>query len=106
MERGKKIFNILISVFVVVLIALIASFFVGGAVSEKTGALAPVGFLTNTELSDESVAGREFLQVLLNLRSLKLDTSLFDDPVFSQLAEFGAPLQPEPRGRTNPFAPI
>ncbi|MBI1975445.1 MAG: hypothetical protein HYS59_00395 [Candidatus Vogelbacteria bacterium] len=106
MERGRKIFNILISVFVIIALIVVASFFVGGVVTEKNGTLSPVGFLSNTQLTDESVAGREFLQVLLNLRSIKLDTTLFGDPIFTQLAEFGTPLTPEPRGRTNPFAPL
>lgn len=48
----------------------------------------------------------ELLSTLRNIQSIRLDRSLFDDPVFKSLVDFGQPLVGEPVGRANPFAPI
>jgi len=49
---------------------------------------------------------RELLSTLLELRSLRLNEGIFNDPVFHSLRDFGQPLTPQPIGRNNPFAPI
>ena len=51
-------------------------------------------------------SGREILTLLLNLKSLKLDTSIFSDAAFQSLTDFGQSIPERPRGRDNPFAPI
>lgn len=56
--------------------------------------------------SPQAQSGREILTLLLNLKSLKLDTSIFSDPSFQSLADFGQSIPERPRGRDNPFAPI
>lgn len=56
--------------------------------------------------SPEAQSGREILAILLNLKSLKLDASIFNSPVFQSLADFGQSIPERPRGRDNPFAPI
>ena len=51
-------------------------------------------------------AGGELLGLLLNLRSLRLDDSVFSNPVFRRLTNFGVEIPKEPLGRPNPFAPL
>lgn len=48
--------------------------------------------------------GRELLAALAKLKSTKLDTSIFDDPVFASLKDFGVEIAAQPVGRRNPFA--
>ncbi len=48
--------------------------------------------------------GKELLSALARLRSTKFDMSIFTDPVFSGLKDFGVEIAPQPVGRRNPFA--
>jgi hypothetical protein len=51
--------------------------------------------------------GQEFISMLLSLRSLDLDTTLFQDPSFLSLIDKTITFQdPGGNGRPNPFAPI
>lgn len=54
----------------------------------------------------DTTLGRELLAALAELKSTKLDTSIFDDPVFESLKDFGVVIAPLPVGRRNPFAPF
>ncbi|MBI2046296.1 MAG: hypothetical protein HYT28_02660 [Parcubacteria group bacterium] len=56
--------------------------------------------------SPQAQSGREILTLLLNLKSLKLDTAIFSNRAFQNLADFGQSIPERPRGRDNPFAPI
>lgn len=52
-------------------------------------------------------ASRDFLALLLNIRSIKLDDSLFTSAAFSALQDLSRPITPDTDpGRVNPFAPI
>lgn len=53
-----------------------------------------------------SLGGAELLNSLSELRSVKLDSSIFSDPEFLSLVDFGRTIAPEPVGRSNPFAPL
>lgn len=50
--------------------------------------------------------GANLLTALGNLQTVKLDNSLFSDPAFQSLADFGTTIPPQPIGRLNPFAPL
>ena len=54
----------------------------------------------------ESPVSREILATLGNLRTIKLDNSLFQDPLFLSLSDFGVTIPPAAAGRRNPFAPV
>lgn len=47
----------------------------------------------------------ELIALLLELKALKLDDSIFANPAFQSLQDFSQELIPEPVGRDNPFAP-
>ena len=51
-------------------------------------------------------ADQELVESLLALRAVTLNVSIFDDPAFRSLKDFGTTIVPEPIGRENPFAPL
>ncbi len=68
--------------------------------SQLAGGSSPLS-QADTAISDK------FLSLLLNMRTIKLDQSLFTDPAFSSLRDFSTTINPESNpGRENPFAPI
>lgn len=54
---------------------------------------------------DQSVSG-DLLVTLNSLHTIKLDNSIFGDPVFASLSDFGVSIPAQDAGRRNPFAPI
>ena len=48
----------------------------------------------------------EFLIFLQTLNRLRLDTSIFNDAVYNKLRDESVDIVGQPRGRTNPFAPL
>ncbi|PIR85198.1 hypothetical protein COU15_02210 [Candidatus Kaiserbacteria bacterium CG10_big_fil_rev_8_21_14_0_10_45_20] len=90
--------NVII-VFVVVIGLFVAySIFFG---EEDTDTLSVTNVAT-----EQTVVEQELLSLLLELRSITLDTSLFDDPRFKSLKDFSQELTSEPVGRPNPFSPL
>lgn len=71
-----------------------------------TGDNAPQLLTSERSETAATAVGAEILALLRDLRSIRLDDSIFSDPVFQGLEDFGQPLVPEPLGRNNPFAPI
>jgi len=53
-----------------------------------------------------SMVENDLLTLLLDIRSVKLDDSIFSEETFKSLEDFGQDIAPEPAGRENPFAPI
>lgn len=49
---------------------------------------------------------QEILSLLRRLKSISLQTELFESNAFRSLEDFGVTLEPQPIGRSNPFAPI
>lgn len=59
-----------------------------------------------TTASATSTVDGDLLPVLLQLRRLKLDDSLFRGQAWSSFNDFSKPLSPQAPGRQNPFAPL
>jgi len=49
---------------------------------------------------------RELVITLSNLNTIRLDDSIFKDPVFLSLSDFGVQIPLQNVGRRNPFAPF
>lgn len=49
---------------------------------------------------------KDLVATLLQLRSVSLEGTIFSDPSFQSLQDFGSQIIPEPVGRPNPFAPL
>lgn len=60
--------------------------------------------LTSSDSSNQM--GQELLITLAGLNTIRLDGSIFTDPVFASLTDFGVIIPPEPAGRRNPFLPV
>jgi hypothetical protein len=56
--------------------------------------------------SDTSVGDAKVLETLINMRNLRLDDRLFNNPAFLKLINTERKIIPEPVGRRNPFSPI
>lgn len=54
----------------------------------------------------EDTVDRDLVETLLTLRAITLSGTIFSDPSFKALQDFGTTIVPEPVGRDNPFAPI
>lgn len=52
----------------------------------------------------DATLGKELLAALSKLKSTKLDTSIFKDPIFQSLKDYGVDIASQPVGRRNPFA--
>ena len=59
-----------------------------------------------TAESQTSPVSQEILAILGNLRTIRLDNSVFADPLFLSLSDFGVTIPPAAAGRRNPFAPV
>ena len=66
----------------------------------------PSDVLIQQNSADTSKMGAEVLSALNQLKTLKLDASVFQDKTFLSLQDFSKPLNSEPVGRVNPFSPI
>ena len=61
---------------------------------------------TLSTTSEASTVTQNLLVQLQNLNTIKLDQSIFNNPVFLSLTDYGVQIPAEPIGRDNPFAPI
>lgn len=97
---------------VLIAIAAFGYFYATGDSSSSSGsALQSSGPEATTGASPLSAADTaisdKFLNLLLNMRTIKLDQSIFTDQAFVSLQDFSTTINPESNpGRTNPFAPI
>ena len=107
---APKIKNIVIFVIIGSVFASIYFFYIKkdsddevAMVSSSTSAeaeSAPVG-------AENSLLAQEFLTLLLSVRSINLDDSIFSDDVFYSLRDSSIVLIPDGNeGRPNPFAPL
>ncbi len=62
--------------------------------------------LTSSGQTGPSATSRELLATLGDLKTVKLINTLFADPLFVSLSDFGVQIPLQPKGRSNPFAPI
>lgn len=66
---------------------------------------APLTEVTYPTGSGGEVGG-EVLAFLLELKRIKLDQGIFNNPLFEKLTNFSTELGQEESGRDNPFAPL
>lgn len=68
---------------------------------------ATISFSNNDAMMSSMLANSQlFIDRRQQLELVSLDTSLFTDPRFTSLRSFAEPLQEQPIGRTDPFAPL
>lgn len=57
-------------------------------------------------VSSDDALGTEIIKAINQISTLKLDRSIFDDPIFGTLIDRSEQIAPEKSGRDNPFAVI
>lgn len=62
--------------------------------------------LETQDLTAASPVDGDVVETLLELRAVSLSGTIFTDPAFMSLQDFGREIVPEPVGRQNPFAPL
>ncbi len=62
--------------------------------------------LSAQAVSTTTSVDQDLISLLLELKSIRLDDSIFSDPAFNSLQDFSQELVQEPIGRMNPFAPL
>lgn len=70
------------------------------------GTPAPDTLLVTETAAAPNEAERDLVATLLQLRTVTLDGTIFSDPAFQSLLDYGIDIVPEPVGRANPFAPL
>lgn len=98
-ETLKKYKTLLTVLVIAVLGFIVYSIFFSGGGNDGT-------VLTSQSGSVRGGGDNELLLLLVNLKSITLDDSIFSDPAFRSLIDFGQELTQEPTGRQNPFAPV
>lgn len=89
---------------VIIVLVLSGIGYFGYSYLNKAGSSSDV-LLTQTS-ANTSKMGAEVLSALNQLKTLKLDGSIFQDKIFLSLEDTSISLTPEPVGRINPFSPI
>ncbi|MEK7089026.1 MAG: hypothetical protein AAB913_02765 [Patescibacteria group bacterium] len=109
---ASKIKNIIIFTVIAVVLILIYIFFIKPApVEQNLISSSPSNtILPNKNTVDQnSLIAKDFLSVLLNVKNIKLDDTIFSDGSFTSLRDSSIFLTspgPGDQGRLNPFAPI
>ncbi|MBU1727768.1 hypothetical protein KKA39_00405 [Patescibacteria group bacterium] len=105
----SKIKNIILFLIIVAILILAYFFFFKKApdeaslVSTSGSSVLPA----NSAIDQNSEIGKDFLSILLNVKNIKLDDSIFSDPAFVSLRDSSIILISDGNeGRPNPFAPI
>ena len=104
-----KIKNILIFVTIGAIFVLIYIFFIKPAPAPAPLISASSGLVTgNTAIvGDNSSIAKDFLALLLSVKNIKLNDSIFSDKAFLSLHDSSITLIPDgDEGRPNPFAPF
>lgn len=94
--------TILVGIAIVIVVGVYYAFFRGDATPTGVNEL-----VTEVGASPSSaILGRGILNTLSELKSIRLDESVFSDPAFRSLSDFTVPIERQPVGRRNPFAPV
>ncbi len=59
-----------------------------------------------SQASATSPSSEQILATLSQLHTIQLDPTLFSDPTFQSLSDFGVTIPSQSAGRRNPFAPL
>ncbi|HZS42636.1 MAG TPA: hypothetical protein VFA52_00210 [Candidatus Paceibacterota bacterium] len=100
MQTIRKYKMPLIIIGVLILAFVIYSFWHGG--SSNNGAV----LTASSPAANNPQVGQAFVNQLLTLQGVRLNSEIFSNPSFNTLQDFSQPVPTEPQGRPNPFAPI
>jgi hypothetical protein len=101
-EFFTKYKNIFLAIIIAVIVFFLYTRFFGNSENQSDSLLIAGSGGTTQEIT----IGKEFLSVLLELRSINLDESLFESKSFLILRDFSQEVEPQASGRPNPFREI
>ncbi len=99
-ERGNTTKSLLIAV------AILAALGFGGYEYINRDSAASTDLLVSEASGSSSGLDGDLLKALQQLKTIKLNTGVFQDPVFRSFFDFGTTIQRQEIGRQNPFAPV
>lgn len=106
---GKAIKTIVILIVIGAALYFGAQFFMKDDTAPTSGLVSSNGdgaLVADDTPGSEDIGG-EFVTLLLNMKTIKLDEGFFQSSSFKALQDFSTSIQPENnQGRINPFAPI
>lgn len=86
----------------IVIVVIIIGFFVYETYFSQSSSTTDLQVST----SQTSAQDQDFLNLLLQIKNINLDTSIFQNSAFISLQDDTLPILDQPYGRPNPFAPI
>lgn len=89
---------------ILVVVILVISFFAYSYFF--TGKETNTSALREEQVSTVAPADQDLISLLLELKSITLDETIFSNTAFQSLQDFSQELVTEPVGRVNPFAPF
>ena len=95
----KNFFSSKSTIVVIVIVIILAAVYF---YEKGTSAPSSTGLVASQ--SDQTIGAAE-LSLLGQVESLKVDPSLFQDPVYTGLQDYTRDVPSEPVGRPNPFVP-
>lgn len=96
LNKYKKL--IIVIIILVIGFFLYSNFFVSDSADNS--------LLTATGPAEVQVLGQDIIRNLNKIAALKLDASVFNDPVLLNLSDFSEEITPQDSGRRNPFSSI
>ncbi len=103
----KKYKSIILFLLVVVLIIVGYLFFFSGSSADKNeNAISDKTVNEKYLTEEEKQVGGKVLSLLLRMKSIKLESGIFSNPVFEKLKDNSQKIQDEPVGRDNPFKSV
>ncbi len=100
MDNSNKNTNLILGIVAVVVLVFVFIYVSGVGSGSVTSGLISGG------QSEGTASIGAFLRQISAIKSVNLDTGVFDHNVFNQLTDQSIPMMDEPKGRPNPFAPF
>ncbi|MEI8327937.1 MAG: hypothetical protein WCG02_02260 [Candidatus Taylorbacteria bacterium] len=101
MNTPKTSKKTIIIIAAIIIVAIIGYFYYMGGQTVSSSTLE-----ISKDTTDAQVAGQRVLGLLNQIRQLRIDTKLFEDPMYRTLMDYTVDVPPQEVGRLNPFAPI
>ncbi|MFA6158779.1 MAG: hypothetical protein WC763_04140 [Candidatus Paceibacterota bacterium] len=98
-ERGNTVQSLLIAIGALAVLGFVGYLYITRDTTASTDLLV---------VQDSGTVGvdSDLLKALGQLKAIRLDTTIFSDPVFRSFFDFSTQLVDQPKGRPNPFAPL
>jgi hypothetical protein len=91
---------------IIILVLIIVLMFVIYTLTNKQDTQIDPLLVNDVSSNQTALLGVQISQALLRIEQITLDKSIFQDKIYITLQDRSTTILDEPRGRTNPFAPI